>query len=49
MYYTECANPTLSRARLSLSANAVVIIKGLPPEVVPLFKNTPETKQRIDD
>lgn len=27
MYYTECANPTRSRARLSLSANAVVIIK----------------------
>lgn len=38
MYYTECANPTLSRARLSLSANAVVIINGPPPEMVPLFK-----------
>lgn len=30
MYDTECANPTLSWARLSLSANAVVTIEGPP-------------------
>lgn len=35
MYYIECANPTLSRARLALSANAVVTIEGPPPDTAP--------------